>query len=182
MIQMTASAVTMTVIYLVIHRLHRRDDPPEGAEGSHYVIRVPSALSAVYSVMFWMGMALFVLWGIFYLNGVGGLTAGHFIFALVFGGIGLLGVVWASRWRVTVDGDTVTIHRLLRKERRLSLGGVTAVRQEKNTRMGVSSRIVLRQDGKRVATVDWLCENYTRLEQALTRTGRLPEPESRINR
>ncbi len=178
MIQMIASAVTMTVIYLVIHHLHRKDDPPKGQECSHYIIRVPSALTAAYSVLFWMGIALFVLWGIFYLNGVSGLTAGHFIFALACAGVGLLVVVWASRWRITVDGDAVTVHRLLRKEQQLSLRDVAAVRQEKNTRMGVSSRIVLWQDGKKVATVDWTCENYTQLEQDLTQAGKLPESKS----
>ncbi|MCD7764814.1 MAG: hypothetical protein LUI14_16825 [Lachnospiraceae bacterium] len=98
MVQMFVYAIAMTVIYLVIHRLHNKDNLQKGERSLRYIIRIPSALPATYAVMFWMGIALFVMFGIFYLIGTGGVTAGHFIFALVCSGIGLLVVIVSSRW------------------------------------------------------------------------------------
>ncbi|MCD7715111.1 MAG: hypothetical protein LUI39_01480 [Lachnospiraceae bacterium] len=173
MIQMPVYALAMTVIYLVIHRLHNKDNLAKGEISSRYIIRIPSVLPATYSIMFWMGLALFVMFGFFYLIGTGGVTIGHFIFALVCSGIGLLVVIWSSHWRITVDGDTITIHRLFRKEQSLRIEDINATRQEKETKMGASARIVLRHGSKKLISVSSTCENYSPFEEALIRAGKL---------
>lgn len=181
MIQMIGCAITMVVIYVVIRHLHNKDNVSKEKESSHYVIKVPSALSLVYSVMFWMGIVLFVLWGIFYLRGVKGLTVGHFVFALVVAGIGLAVLIYSSRWRITVDENKITIHRLLRKELSLYIEELDVEVQEKMTKMGYSARLLLRKDGKKLTTVNWSCENYTQFENDLIKAAKLPENNVKRN-
>ncbi len=174
MIQYFVYAITMAAVYLVIRHLHNKDNST--GNGSVYVVRLPTAFIKVYSIMFWVGIGLFVLWGILYFNGVQGegkVTVGHLVFALVFGGIGLLAVVWGYSWRITIDGQRIKVHRLFRKEITFFIYDINVVRQKKQTRMGSSERIIIRGDGKKIAKVDWLCENYERFEKDLTEAGKL---------
>ena len=43
-------------------------------------------------------------------------TMGHLYFALVFATIGLLVMLWVSRWSVVVTGASMEIHGLLHKK------------------------------------------------------------------
>lgn len=185
MIRFLVYAVTMCVIYFVLEYLNTRDNISKDPTQSDaiYIVRMPSALKVTYGVMFGLGMFLLIFWGFLRLRNVPEVTDGHLWFAVVFAAIGLFVVILASKWRITVQGDQMSIHRLFHKPQTVSFSNIErAEEQTKKTKMGISSRLVLYKDGKRLITVDGLSDNYDRFFKTLKRYGKLREDAEGTNK
>ena len=113
-----AFAIAISILYGVLGYLNRKKATVGGRMQSdtQYAVRIPSALKYVYMAMFLLGIALFLIFLAFKVSGNESVTMGHFYFSLVFAGIGLLVMVWASRWSIIVTGASMEIHGLLHKK------------------------------------------------------------------
>ena len=111
-------AIAVSILYGVIGHLNRKRTSVSGKMQSdaQYVVTLPSALKYVYMAMFLLGIALFFIFLAFTVSGNESVTMGHLYFALVFATIGLLVMLWVSRWSVVVTGASMEIHGLLHKK------------------------------------------------------------------
>jgi len=79
---------------------------------------------------------------------------GHLYFALVFATIGLLAMLWVSRWSIVVTGASMEIHGLLHKKAELSMQDIGKVEIGKKDAM-----ILYDKSGRKLITADGLAEN-----------------------
>ncbi len=156
-------AVTMCVIYFVIHYLHTRDNSKvdSGEDDTNYVVKMPAALKNVYLTMFVLGMIMCITFTVCRIKGVPSATVGLIRFSLIFAGIGLLVMIWASRWRICVDGERMEIHKLFHKRQVLLFSEIEKVEVTQK------DQLILYKNGKRIVTVDLLSDNYNRLKKDL---------------
>ncbi|MCD7955262.1 MAG: hypothetical protein LUG93_05820 [Lachnospiraceae bacterium] len=168
-VQYIVYAVTMCVIYAVIGHLHNRDSAGSGSGQSdvNYVVKIPAALKYVYLAMFAMGMLLFVFFTICDIRGIPGITVGLLRFSLIVAAVGLLVMIWASCWRIRVDGSTMEIHRLLHRSRTVSFSEIEKVEVTKKY------QLILYKNGKKLVIVDLLADNYECLKNSLGNYGKL---------
>ena len=111
-------AIAVSILYGVIGHLNRKRTSVSGKMQSdtQYVVTLPSALKYAYMAMFLLGTALFFILLAFMVSGNESVTMGHLYFALVFATIGLLVMLWVSRWSVVVTGASMEIQGLLHKK------------------------------------------------------------------
>ncbi|MCC8046739.1 MAG: hypothetical protein LIP12_14850 [Clostridiales bacterium] len=168
-VQYIVYAVTMCVIYAVIGHLNNRDSTGSGSGQSDesYVVKMPAALKYVYLAMFGMGMILFAFFTICDIRGIPGITVGLIRFSLIVAAIGLLVMIWASRWRIRVDGSNMEIHKLLHRKRNVSFSEIEKVKVTKKY------QLILYKNGKKLVIVDLLADNYERLKNSLGNYGKL---------
>ena len=119
-------AVTICILYIVIGLMNNRNSDGKGTShnDSHYIVRVPSALKYVYMIMFLIGILLFFVFLLFKIKGNVTVTMGHLWFALVFAGIGLLVMIWATRWSIQVNESEIEINRMFHKKTELSISNI----------------------------------------------------------
>ena len=163
-------AIGMTILYLTITFLHNRDNTSKDPNQTNlnYIIKPPSALSYVYTACFLLGMVLFIVFFILYLRQIPSVTKGHLWFALIFAGIGLLIVIYASQWRISVNGSNMEIHRLLHNTQTISVTDIS------KAEVGDKQQITLYDtSGKKLIVVDRLSDNYTRFYNTLGNNGKL---------
>ncbi|MCD7733207.1 MAG: hypothetical protein LUH56_07190 [Oscillospiraceae bacterium] len=167
MIQYIVYALVMSVLGGVINHLYTRDDKAtdSGQDDDNYAVRVPKALKQVGLAMFAMGMLLFVMFFVFRISGNTSATVGHLNFFLIFALIGLLIVLWSGAWRIKVNGESLEVRRFLRKTQRLTFSEISRVKMTKKF------QLVLYKGWKRVAIVDLLTDNRSRLEASLGKHG-----------
>ena len=166
LIKFIVYAITMSIIYIVIDRLNHRAVPAE-TNRDNYVVRMPSALKFVYLVLFLMGMLLFFIFLISKLKGSPSITAGHFWMSLVISGIGLFVMILCSRWMITVEQNQMNIHRLFHKPETVKMEDLDRVE------VGSKLQLILFLDGRKLVTVDALCDNYSLLEEDLRELGKI---------
>lgn len=163
-------AITICVLYAVIGYLNNRNNSVKGSsqDDTHYIVRVPSALKYVYMVMFVFGIVLFIVFLFFKVKGNASVTMGHLWFSLIFAGIGLLVMVWASRWSVNVNESEIEVHRMFHGKTELSMQNIG------NVEIGTKEEITLYdQSGKKVITIDGLSDNYDRFVKSLKTYGKI---------
>ena len=163
-------AVTICILYIVIGSMNNRNSGKKrGSQNdSHYIIRVPSALKYVYMTMFILGIILFVVFLLFKAKGNASVTMGHLWFSLIFAGIGLLVMVWASRWSINVNGSEMEVHKMFRGKTELSIQDIGSVE------VGKKEEIILYdQSGKKLLTIDGLSDNYDRFVKSLKTYGKI---------
>lgn len=119
--------------------------------------------------MFGLGIGLFFVFLVLKVTGNATVTMGHLYFSLVFAGIGLLVLLWASRWSVLVTGMNMEIHGLLHKKVQLSMQDIGKVKIGKKDAL-----ILYDKAGKKLITIDELSENYDRLQKSLQSSGKMP--------
>ena len=165
-----AFAIAISILYGVLGYLNRKKAAVGGRMQSdtQYAVRIPSALKYVYMAMFLLGIALFLIFLAFKVSGNESVTMGHFYFSLVFAGIGLLVMVWASRWSIIVTGASMEIHGLLYKKAELSMQDIGKVEIGKKDAM-----ILYDKSGRQLITVDGLAENYDCLARDLKENGKM---------
>ena len=165
-----AFAIAISILYGVLGYLNRKKAAVGGRMQSdaQYAVRIPSALKYVYMAMLLLGIALFLIFLAFKASGNESVTMGHFYFSLVFAGIGLLVMVWASRWSIIVTGASMEIYRLLHKKAELSMQDIGKVEIGKKDAM-----ILYDKAGRKLVTVDILAENYERLAKNLKENGKM---------
>ena len=166
LIKFIVYAIAMSIIYIVIDRLNHRAIPAE-ANRDNYVVRMPSALKFVYLALFLMGILLFLVFLFFKLKGNPSITAGNFWLSLVVSGIGLFVMILCSRWMITVEQGQMSIHRLFHKTETVKMEDLDQVE------VGSKLQLILFMDGKKLITVDSLCDNYLLLEEDLKKLGKI---------
>lgn len=159
-----AFAIAISILYGVLGYLNRKKAAVSGRMQSdaRYIVTLPSALKYVYMAMFLLGIALFFIFLAFKVSGNESVTMGRLYFALAFAGIGLLVMLWASRWSIVVTGTSMEIHGLLHKKAELSMQDIGKVEIGKKDAM-----ILYDKAWRRLITVDGLAENYDRLAKNL---------------
>ena len=163
-------AVTMGILYIVMESMNNRNSGGKGAShnDSHYIVRVPSALKYVYMIMFFMGILLFFVFLLFKIKGNVTVTMGHLWFALIFAGIGLLIMIWATRWSIQVNESEIEVYRMFHKKTELSISNIG------NVEIGKKEEIVIFDEkGKKIITVGGLSENYDYFIKSLRAYGKL---------
>ena len=165
-----ALVIAISILYGVFGYLNRKKAAVSGRMQSdaQYIVTLLSALKYVYMAMFLLGIALFFIFLAFKLSGNKSVTMGHLYFALAFAGIGLLIMVWASRWSIIVTGASMEIHRLLHKKAELSMQDIGKVEIGKKDAM-----ILYDKAGRKLITVDGLAENYDCLTRDLKENGKM---------
>ena len=163
-------AVTICILYIVIGSMHNRNSGEKrGSQNdSHYIVRVPSALKYVYMTMFILGIILFVVFLLFKAKGNASVTTGHLWFSLIFAGIGLLVMVWATRWSVHVDGSEMEVYKMFRGKTKVSIHDIRSVEAGKKEEL-----ILYDQSGKKLLTIDGLSDNYDRFVKSLKTYGKI---------
>lgn len=165
-----ALAIAISILYGVFGYLNRMKAAVSDRiqSNAQYIVTLPSALKYVYMAMFLLGIALFFIFLAFKLSGNASVTMGHLYFALAFAGIGLLVMVWASRWCIIVTGESMEIYRLLHKKAELSMQDIGKVEIGKKDAM-----ILYDKARRKLVTVDVLAENYERLARRLKENGKM---------
>lgn len=148
----------------LIGSMHNRNSGEKrGSQNdTHYIVRVPSALKYVYMIMFILGIILFVVFFLFKVKGNASVTTGHLWFSLIFAGIGLLVMMWATRWSVHVDGSEMEICKMFRGKTKVSIQDIGSVEVGKKEEL-----ILYDQGGKKLLTIDGLSDNYDRFVKSL---------------
>lgn len=161
---------TICVLCGVVEYLCNRNNSVKGSsqDDTHYIVRVPSALKYVYMTMFILGIIFFVVFLLFKAKGNASVSTGHLWFSLIFAGIGLLVMVWASRWSVNVNESEIEVHRMFYGKIELSIQNIG------NVEIGKKEEITLYdQGGKKVITIDGLSDNYDRFVKSLKTYGKM---------
>lgn len=165
-----AFAIAISILYGVLGYLNRKKAAVNGRMQSdaQYIVTLPSALKYVYMAMFLLGIALFFIFLAFKVSGNESVTMGHLYFALIFATIGLLVMLWASRWSIIVTRSNMEIHGLLHKKAELSMQDISKVEIGKKDAM-----ILYDKAGRKLVTVDVLAENYDHLARSLKDNGKM---------
>lgn len=165
-----AFAIAVSILYGVIGHLNRKKTAVSGKMQSdaQYIVTLPSALKYVYMAMFLLGIALFFIFLAFKVSGNESVTMGHLYFALVFATIGLLVMLWASKWSIIVTGSSMEIHGLIHKKAELSMQDIGKVEIGKKDAM-----ILYDKSGRKLITVDGLAESYDCLAKNLKENGKM---------
>lgn len=157
-------AIALGVLCGVIgYRNHRKPAVSSKKQNdTQYVVRVPSALKYVYMAMFMLGIGLFLIFLVFKVSGNESVTMGHLYFSLVFAGIGLLVMIWASRWSILVKESKMELRRMFHKRAELFIQDIGKVEIGKKDAMILYDKV-----GRKLITIDGLSENYDRFARSL---------------
>lgn len=118
--------------------------------------------------MFLMGIFLFFVFLLFKIKGNVTVTMGHLWFSLIFAGIGLLVMMWATRWSVHVDGSEMEVYKMFRGKTKISIHDIGSVEVGKKEEL-----ILYDQGGKKLFTIHGLSDNYDRFVKSLKTYGKI---------
>ena len=157
-------AIAVSILYGVIGHLNRKKIAISGKiqSDAQYIVTLPSALKYVYMAMFLLGIALFFIFLAFKVSGNESVTMGHLYFSLVFAGIGLLVMIWASRWSILVKESKMELRRMFHKRAELFIQDIGKVEIGKKDAMILYDKV-----GRKLITIDGLSENYDRFARSL---------------
>lgn len=163
-------AIALGVLCGVIgYRNHRKPVVSSKKQNdTQYVVGVPSALKYVYMAMFMLGIGLFLIFLVFKVSGNESVTMGHLYFSLVFAGIGLLVMIWASRWSILVKESKMELRRMFHKRAELFIQDIGKVEIGKKDAMILYDKV-----GRKLITIDGLSENYDRFARSLQLNGKI---------
>lgn len=161
MVRLFIYAVAMMIINIMINYLDQRGTKSVSGDNTNYVVRIPAMLKHIYFALFAMGMLLFSVFLFFKIKGNESITTGNFVTALVTCTIGLLVMTFAAKWHIVVKGDKITIYRLFGKAQTIRFADIDRAVE------GSKGQIKIYKEGKRVITVDLLCDNYDLLCNSL---------------
>ena len=161
---------TICVLCGVVEYLSNRNNSVKGnsQDDTHYIVRVPSALKYVYMTMLILGIILFVVFLLFKAKGNASVTMGHLWFSLIFAGIGLVVMVWTTKWSVHVDGSEMEVHKMFRGKTKVSIHDIGSVEVGKKEEL-----ILYGQGGKKLLTINNLSDNYDRFVKSLKTYGKI---------
>ena len=118
--------------------------------------------------MFLLGIGLFLIFLVFKVSGNESVTMGHLYFSLVFAGIGLLVMIWASRWSILVKESKMELRRMFHKRAELFIQDIGKVEIGKKDAMILYDKV-----GRKLITIDGLSENYDRFARSLQLNGKI---------
>lgn len=161
-------AVTLCILYLVINHLNSRDDTV-GTSGSEmsYIVKIPSVLKSVSFIVFLLGLIMFAFFIFLKIQGNPTVTNGHIRVALIFILLGLFIIFFVSKWKLTVNGTTMELYRMFHKKE------VFQIEEIEKAEEGSKNQITIYKKGRKIVTVDCLCDNYSRLKETLQNYGKI---------
>lgn len=160
-------ALAMVIISITVNHLDQRGIKSVSGDNTSYVVRIPAMLKYVYFAMFAMGMLLFFIFLFFRIRGNKSITTGNFVTALVICAVGLLVMIFAAKWHIVVCGDSLTIYHLFGKTETVRFADLDRAVE------GSKGQIEIYRGGKKIITVDLLCDNYDLLCDSLSSYGKL---------
>lgn len=166
LIRFIVYAASMGILYSVISFLNKRNTPSE-TDRQQYVVKMPDALKYVYFSMFLMGIILFVVFLFFRLKGNPSITSGNFWLALTVCFIGLYVMIMSTKWQIVIHHGMLEICRLFHKPEGIQIIDLDMAE------VGNKSQLILFKEGKKLITIDVLCDNYDLLVEDLKKAGRL---------
>ncbi|MCD8012063.1 MAG: hypothetical protein LUG99_02600 [Lachnospiraceae bacterium] len=171
LIRYVVYAIAMCAIGGVTGYLHNRDSAGNdtGQDSVNYVLKLPRALAGIFLAVLIIGMFSFVFVAVSRFMGTPTATIGLIRVSLGFAAVGLVMMLWVGAWRITVTGDRMEIHRFLRRTQTAEFTKLERVEVTKRF------QLVLYKEGRKLATVDLLAENYDRFADTLRKYGKLDE-------
>ena len=169
LIRFLVYAITMCILYAVLDIMHNRDSGKSNVDKTHYVVKLPGMLKNVYLIMFAFGLLLFAIFFFFKMKGNPTVTNAHLWFALGVAGIGLIVMIYASSWRIVVNGDEITVHRLLRKSETVAVADI------EKAEVGKKEQLILYKGGKKWMIIDYMADNYEIFRERLERMGKVKQ-------
>lgn len=159
--------ISMCVIYFVMNYLYKQDtvSSDKNQNEFHYMIQIPKKIKIIYSLVFFMGIFLTLIFFFVKIKWDGGVTVGHFRFAIAMTFIGIVIMIAASKWKIEVEGEQLTVFSLGRKKREIWIHEIERAEEEDG--------IILYKQGKKILSVDALSENYDRLKHTLEQYGKI---------
>lgn len=122
-----------------------------------YIICVPKVLKQVFTIMFWVGIALFFIFIFFYIKKIGNVSRGHLHLTIILSLIGLIVLIFANGWKIKVQDNMMTIYKIFFWQRSFYIDDIEKVQ------IGSKKEIKIYALGKAVTTVDFMCNNYKKL-------------------
>lgn len=161
--------ITLCILYAVLEYLNSRDNTPKDPSQNdmHYIVKAPGALKYAATAMFLLGLMMFIVFFVLKVKNNPSVTGGHLWFAAIFASIGFLIVAAASSWRVVVDKETFTVHKLFQKKK------VYDISEIERAEIGGKNQIAVYVSGKTVVTIDGLADNYDRFKRTLRENGKI---------
>ena len=135
----------LLILFLNIVSYRETKKIHKNESSTKYIVSIPAVLKYTYLTMFVFGLFLFCVFLFFMLTGNETVTMGHIWFATAFASIGLLVYLWSSRWHI-----------------------------EKITKDSKENMYIYK-NGRKIATIDALSDNYDRFEKSLKRYGKIIE-------
>lgn len=160
-------ALTMIMISIIVNHLDQRGTKSVSGDNTNYVVRIPAMLKYVYFALFAMGMLLFFIFLFFRIRGNESITTGNFVTALVICAVGLIVMTFAAKWHIVVREDRLTIYHLFGKTETVRFADLDRAVE------GSKGQIEIYKGGKKIITVDLLCDNYDLLCDSLSSYGKL---------
>lgn len=151
------------------HVVSRNKKIHKNESSTKYIVSMPAVLKYTYLTMFVFGLFLFCVFLFFMSTGNETVTMGHIWFATTFASIGLLIYLWSSRWHIEVDNRRIVIHTFFKKPIRISFTDIEKITKDSKENMYIY------KNGRKIATIDALSDNYDRFEKSLKRYGKIIE-------
>lgn len=174
-----SSALAKTVAYMIfavllilfLNAMSYRETKKihKNESSTKYIVSMPAVLKYTYLTMFVFGLFLFCVFLFFMSTGNETVTMGHIWFATTFASIGLLIYLWSSRWHIEVDNRRIVIHTFFKKPIRISFTDIEKITKDSKENMYIY------KNGRKIATIDALSDNYDRFEKSLKRYGKIIE-------
>ncbi|MCH4208041.1 MAG: hypothetical protein LKF79_06965 [Solobacterium sp.] len=136
-------------------------------EASGYSVKMSKQFKQVYSVIYWFGMGLFFLVYLLILSGQVPITTAWLNAGLVIAFVGLIIVIAAERYEVSVTDSTLLIQVGFARVKKCKMTDLDHVERSKN------GGLILRRKGRTLTTVNPGMENFARLVSTLTRFQKL---------
>lgn len=161
-------AITLVVVYIVMSYLYSRNNVSTDSKQNEfcYVIKLPRLIKIIYSLVFFIGIFLFLFFLIIKIKWGGGVTNGHLSFALILSGIGIVIMLFAGKWKVVVNEGQFSTYSLIHGKREYCINEIEEVEEDDDT-------ITLYMNQKKIVTIDRLSENYDRLINTLKRYDKI---------
>ncbi len=170
---MILCALLLCLLYAALCRLHDREEKSVGQGGPDYIVKMPVMLKYIYHLLFATGIVLFLVALIFRAAGFKSAQAWLMPAALAVALLGLLVMAYLKRFRISVKGDVLTVHRLFRPARTI------AISELEDAEIFTYTHLRLFDRGKILLKVSFMCENFNLLETALQEAEKLPKEEEK---
>lgn len=162
-LQLALYVIFMCIFSAVLDYQYKRESTLQVSDQNQqlYVVKMPGLLKALCLIMIALGVIMFVIFLFFKLKGNPTVMNGHFYFSLGFSGLGVLLMIFATSWKITVSGGQMEIYRLFHGRKVLSISEIDRAEIRKN------EQIILYKNGKKLMTVDGFSDNYGRFKETL---------------
>lgn len=133
----------------------------------NYVVTLPDMLKKVYLGITCFSLCFFLFFELQYMRGIESVTIGHPILFAILTVISLFVTIFTNKWKLKVNGTTITISKLFRKTITMDFTEIDDIK------IGKKSEIKFYKNNRKIVTIDLLCDNYEELAKDLHRYNNL---------